>query len=128
MFARIQFPENIRFTGSRTSLVLCRDPRRMPCICLLGRRDRKADGSAIGRTGRFTVERLGNGKRAGRRHVEDTAFVVDEPRRDAQSAQRRIVKLLGFLNVVGTNHDVAEHMHPLCHFERLATNRAHWLV
>ena len=78
-------------------------------VCLLGRFGEKTDGAAVGVAGCLAVHRGGDRKRARGAAVEITVFVGNTGR-NTQRAQHGVIKRLGFFEVVGPEHDMAEHM------------------
>src|SRR4051812_11776980 len=69
---------------------------------------RKSDGAAIGTAGGLAVDRLAHREGAGLGAPEN-AVAVDAPLRDAERAKQRIVERLGFVEVVGPDHDMRKH-------------------
>ena len=71
---------------------------------------RKADGAAVGGRGGLAIDRFGYRKDSGRGPVENTALVVLPTGRNAQCAEHGVIELFGFFEIVGADHDVAEHI------------------
>src|ERR1700760_4252056 len=70
-----------------------------------GRGGGKADGAAIGEGRHLAVDRLRRREGAGLGAPED-AMTIDMPWLDAQRTQQRVVERLGFVEIVGPDHDV----------------------
>jgi hypothetical protein len=68
-----------------------RDAGRVPGVGLFGRFGGKADGAAIGRGRRLTVDRFRHREYAGLGPVEN-AMAVDPRRRHAERAQQRVIE------------------------------------
>jgi len=85
----------------------------MKCVNLFGRLSQKSKRRTISRSGRLPIDRLGNGERTLRAAIKVTRAVVQRSRWDTQSTQHGVIKIFGCLEVVGTEHDVAEHGFPL---------------
>src|SRR5439155_14399750 len=81
---------------------------RVPGVSLLGRVRRKADGAAIGVRRGLAVDRLRHRKYTGLGEVENSV-AVDPGWPDIERAQQRVIERLGFLEVVGADHDMRKH-------------------
>src|SRR5262249_28372728 len=69
----------------------------------------EADRAAIGAGRALAVDRLGQREIAARGHVEDAAVGGEIAGVEADRAEHRVIELLGLVDVVRTDHDMAEH-------------------
>ncbi len=78
-------------------------------IGLRGRLGRETEGAAVANAGRRAVDGRGDAKGVARVAPEGAVLGVGESRLAAEGAEQGIVELLGFVEVAGSQHDVAEH-------------------
>ncbi len=74
-----------------------------------GRSGPKTDGAAIPASGGLPVYGFADGEHSFLAVVKTPAFRIDFPGLMAEGAQNGVIELLGFLDIVGTEHDMAEH-------------------
>jgi hypothetical protein len=82
----------------------------MPSVCSFWSVGTETDGAAIAVTGRLTINGFAECKNAGFGAVKAAALIVDEAGWTTQRAKHRIIKCLGFFDVIGAKHDVTEHI------------------
>jgi hypothetical protein len=90
-----------------------RDCHVVKCFHLLGRTALETDRAAIRASRRFAVNRFGNAKAVSLVAVKEPGMAgrrgIPERFSYPQRCQYRVVKLFRALDIVGTDHDVAEH-------------------
>lgn len=84
------------------------DACRMEGVGLLGGLHGEPDGAAIAVSGGLAIDGRGDAE-AARGAAIEIPVPVGNPRANTQRAEQRVVKLLGNLKVVDTEHDVTEH-------------------